>query len=162
LPCSSGMAPGELGFAYHRPPMSSNPYQAPQALPPTAQPFAGGAASPPLFILAAVGAGLASAYWGTLALLLGVGAANGTTSPAQIILPFVLVALYAMRGYQIFNGNVAATRRILWLHGVGGVIAIVQMMSGGLLIVILYTIKVAIHVFGGATAFLAFRSATRR
>lgn len=40
-------------------------------------------------------------------------------------------------------------------------VAVLQIMSGGMLIVVLNAIKVAIHVFGGVTAYLALRSYTR-
>jgi hypothetical protein len=113
------------------------------------------------FLLAAVGAWLAAAYWAALTLLIGVGAVMGSLSGVQIILPVVLVVLYVLRGTQLFKGDPNAARRILWLHGVGGVVAIVQVISGGGLFAILQGIKVAIHVFGGVTAYLAQRSLTR-
>jgi hypothetical protein len=91
-------------------------------------------------------------------LLLGVGAAFGSTSPAQFVLPCVLIVLYAVRGFQLLKGDPNAARRILWLHGIGGIAAIVYMASGGGLIVVLQAAKLVIHVFGGATAYLALRS----
>jgi hypothetical protein len=142
--------------------MTPNPYQAPQALPIPSPRFDAPTGSRSLFVLAAAGAGLASLYWAGLTLLFGLGAAFGSTSPLQMFWPVVLVVLYAVRGFQIFQGNVPATRRILWLHGIGAVAAVVQMVSGNVLLIVLQSIKVMIHLFGGTTAFLAFRSATRR
>jgi hypothetical protein len=141
--------------------VNQNPYDAPRADGPPWQ--AQGAMSATTnrgpFILAAVGAWLASAYWAALTLLIGLGAAIGTTSPAQIVLPCVLIVLYAVRGLQLFKGDPNAARRILWLHGIGGLAAIVYMASGGGFIVALQGVKLLIHVFGGITAYLALRAA---
>jgi len=133
-----------------------NPYQPPGDYAPSGAAVAAVNRGP--FILAAVGAWLAGAYWAAITLLLTFGVATGTVSGAQIILPCILIALYAMRGWQLFQGDPAAARRILWLHGVGGVAAIVQMMAGGPIIVVLNSIKVLIHIFGGITAILAQRA----
>ena len=111
-------------------------------------------------LLGAVGALMAIPVAAAITLLLTFGVATGTVSGAQIILPCILIALYAMRGWQLFQGDPAAARRILWLHGVGGVAAIVQMMAGGPIIVVLNGIKVLIHIFGGITAILAQRAFT--
>ena len=73
------------------------------------------------YILAAVGAGLTSLYWAALALLIGVAASTGSGSPIQAILPFILIGLYAYRGYQVFQGMPAAANALLWLHGIGSV-----------------------------------------
>jgi hypothetical protein len=110
------------------------------------------------FILAGIGALAASAYWGLLTVLLFVGVASGGVSPAQIILPCVLVGLYAVRGFQLFQGDPRAASRILWLHIVGGALAIIYVITGSGFWVALQGLKVAIHVFGGVTAYLAKRS----
>lgn len=135
--------------------MNPNPYQAPS---PGGPQYA--ASNRLLFVLAGVGAWLASAYWAALTLLLAFGTATGTVSPLQLALPVVLIVLYAMRGLQLFKGDPAAARRILWLHGVGAVMALVQMSHGGTLWIVLQGIKIAIHVFGGLTAYLAVRSSS--
>jgi hypothetical protein len=140
--------------------MSPNPYQPPSEA--TANPqIATMAGDRNLFILAGVGALLASAYWAALTLLIGVASAVGNVNPAQVILPVVLIVLYALRGFQLFKGNPAAAKRILWLHGVGGVVAVTQIMSGGSLVMVLNAVKVAIHIFGGVAAYLALRSYNR-
>jgi len=113
------------------------------------------------FILAGVGALLASVYWAGLTLLIGVGVASGSVSSMQVILPIVLIVLYALRGFQLFKGDPTAARRILWLHGVGGVMAVIQIASGSTLLVVLQSIKLLIHIFGGVTALLAQREFTR-
>jgi hypothetical protein len=114
-----------------------------------------------LFIVAGVGAILASLYWGGMTLLLLLGAVAGSLSPAQVILPFVLIVLYAYRGFQLFQGNVSAARRIVWLHAVGAAVALLQVLTGGLLVAILHGIKLSINIFGGVSAFLAARSTAR-
>ncbi len=142
--------------------MNPNPYQAPQAPGPQG-PYASPQAGPPadrtMFVLAAVGAGLASAYWAGLTLLIGLGAAFGSISAFQVILPVVLIVLYAVRGVQIFKGDRAAARRILWLHGFGAISAVLQIASGGTLFVVLQGIKILIHIFGGITAYLVQKNA---
>ena len=109
--------------------MAPNPYQPPQA------PFGYPQSAPPenrtMFVLAAIGAGLASVYWAGLTLLIGLGAAMGSASMVQVILPIVLIVLYAVRGLQIFKGDRAAARRILWLHGLGCIAAFMQIAAGG-------------------------------
>jgi hypothetical protein len=138
--------------------MTPNPYEPPRAAGPTA---AVATASRGPFVLAAVGAFLAGGYWALITLLLVAGVAAGSVSGAQIILPVILIALYIARGTQLLRGDPMAARRILWLHGVGGIAAIVQMQSSTGLVVTLQGIKVVIHVFGGITAFLAQRSVSR-
>jgi hypothetical protein len=113
------------------------------------------------FLLAAIGAWLAGAYWAAITLLLMLGVAAGSVSGAQIILPVVLIVLYALRGYQLFNGDPAAARRILWLHVVGGIAATLQMMSGNVILVALNGVKILIHIFGGVTAWMAQRAYAR-
>ncbi len=136
--------------------MQFNPYESP----------APGGAPPPgqdqgrrtAFVLAAIGAGLASLYWAAHTLLVGVAIAAGGVSGAQLILPCVLIGLYALRAFQIWKGDAAAARGVLWLHGIGGVMALLQMFSGSSFLIVLHGIKVAIHVFGGITALRASRS----
>src|SRR5215831_11493637 len=107
--------------------MSPNPYQPPGQYAPQGAPQV----SRTPFVLAAIGAFLASGYWALLTLLIGLAAAMGSISMAQTILPIILIALYAVRGVQIWKGDVAAARRILWLHGLGAIAAVVQMTNGG-------------------------------
>ena len=142
--------------------MTPNPYDPPQSHKQPAATLAvtGAAGDRKLFVLAAIGAGLASLYWAALTLLIGLGVAVGTGSPIQIILPCVLIALYATRGYQLFQGDPAAARRILWLHGIGGAAAFLQMVSVGGFWGALQGVKIVIHIFGGVTAYLALRAYT--
>jgi hypothetical protein len=141
--------------------MSQNPYQPPQPGRDVPVAVAAPVERGP-FVLAAVGAWLASAYWAALTLLLGVGIAVGSVSGVQVILPCVLIALYAWRGVQLFRGDPAAARRLMWLHGFGGVAALMQIASGGGgFIVVLQGLKIAIHVFGGVTSYMALRAAQR-
>lgn len=140
--------------------MSQNPYLAPNPEQGSSNPY--GATPPPVnrtpFVLAAVGAFLASAYWAGLTLLITFGVATGAVSGFQIILPCVLIALYALRGYQLWKGDPAAATRVLWLHGIGGVMAVLQIASGGTILMVLQGIKLLIHIFGGVTAFMAQRA----
>jgi hypothetical protein len=76
----------------------------------------------------------------------------------QVILPCVLIVLYAVRGVQLWKGDPAAAQRILVLHAVGGILAVVQMAGGNPLVMVLQGIKLGIHVFGGVTAHLARRA----
>ena len=78
-----------------------------------------------------------------------------------MIQPCVLIGLYALRGYQLFKGDPAAATRVLWLHGIGGLMAILNIFSGSALLVVLQSIKLAIHVFGAVTAYLAQREFAR-
>jgi hypothetical protein len=111
------------------------------------------------FVMAAIGSGLASLYWGALTLLIGLGVATGNVSGAQLILPCVLIGLYGVRAFQIWKGDPTAAKRVLWLHGVGGALAIFNVATGGGgLIMILQGIKVLIHVFGGITAHRASKA----
>lgn len=71
----------------------------------------------------------------------------------QIILPSLLIALYVMRGVQVFKGDPAAATGLLWLHGIGAVMTLVQLSSGAGPVFVLNVIKILIHVFGGVTAF---------
>jgi hypothetical protein len=138
--------------------MNQNPYQAPSMLVSDPQ---GAVAAPnrTLFILAGVGSLLACAYWAGMTLLLGLSMAMGTGSAFNLFFPVILIVLYAVRGVQILKGDVRATRRILWLHVVGGIAAVAQMLTGNVIVIALNVIKVCIHLFGGTTAMLATRSA---
>ncbi len=141
--------------------MNQNPYQAPGPYAPPATAVAVGAPSRTLFILAGVGALLASGYWALMTLLLVVGMAAGTVSGTTLVFPVILIVLYALRGLQIIKGDVAATRRILWLHGVGAIAAVVQMASGNVILIAMNAIKICVHLFGGTMAWLAHRSASQ-
>jgi hypothetical protein len=140
--------------------MNPNPYQPPAPYP--APPYAVPPTNRTPFLLAAVGAWLASAYWAVMTALLGLGAVMGSGSGTQIILPVVLIGLYAVRGFQILKGDPAAARRILWLHGIGAVAALVQAFGsfalGSALVGALQGMKVVINLFGGITAYYAVRS----
>lgn len=109
-------------------------------------------------VLAAVGAGLASLYWAGLTLLIGLAAAGGATSTYQVLLPCVLIGLYALRGFQLLKGDPNAAKRLLWLHGMGGAMAVLQIANGGAFFVVLQSIKLVIHIFGAITAHFAQRS----
>jgi len=107
------------------------------------------------FLLAAAGAWLAAAYWAALTLLITFGVAAGSVSPLQIILPSFLIALYVMRGVQVYKGNASAATSLMWLHGIGGAFALMQMFSGTGAVFVLQAIKIAIHLFGGVMAYRA-------
>jgi hypothetical protein len=109
-------------------------------------------------VLACIGAWLASAYWVALTLLIVLGVTAGSLAAAQLILPCILIVLYALRGFRMLKGDPAAATSLLWLHAIGGIMAILQLSSPLRSVVVLYSIKIAIHVFGGATAFLAKRA----
>src|SRR5262245_5748909 len=99
--------------------MNQNPYQPPGSYP--ASPYAAAGyprAVPPsgnrtMFVLAAVGAWLASAYWAALTLLIGLSVALGSGSLTSIFLPCILIGLYAVRGFQIIKGDSQAATRIV-------------------------------------------------
>ncbi|HXU80664.1 MAG TPA: hypothetical protein VN914_04665 [Polyangia bacterium] len=131
-------------------PVDPNPYQPPRA------PDDEGRRN--LFVLAAVGAFLASLYWALVTALLAFGIAKGSMEGTALILPVVLVAMYASRGYRIWKGDADAARGILWLHGLGMVMAVIHMTSGAAQVAALHGVKIAIHIFGLITAYLAQRS----
>jgi hypothetical protein len=108
------------------------------------------------FVLAAIGAGLAALFWAGWTLLLASSGASGP-SPTQVILPIVLVVLYGWRGFRLLQGDPTAARSLLWLHGLGGVMAAIGIANGGMLGVI-QGVKLVIHVFGGLTALWALRA----
>lgn len=145
-----------------------NPYQSPFQPPPQSPgPFG----QPPYremsvrpvnrtpFILAGIGSLLTSAYWGLLTLLIGFAAATGNTSAFQLFFPVILIGLYAVRGVQVMKGDPAAAKRLIWLHGVGAVVGLTQLTSRESIVVVLYGVKIALHVFGCVTAYLASRAA---
>jgi hypothetical protein len=135
-----------------------NPYQTPSSADVAQNPLSAFRAK---FMLAAVGAFLASGYWALLTFVLGVGAAAGMNSSFRLLLPCMLIGLYAVRGVQLLKGDLSATTRILWLHGAGGAVAIIQMFqlaSTGPLVLVFQLVKLAIHVFGAVTAWSARRA----
>jgi hypothetical protein len=137
--------------------MSYEPYRPPQDfshLTPTKR--------TPAVVATAVSAGLASVYWLLVALLLGFAAKSGATSPLQVILPFVLVALYGYRGLQAWKGDGAAIRNLLFLHVIGGLMAVYQVMNSAGFAATLNIVKVAIHVLGLVSTGLALRPAPPR
>ncbi len=132
----------------------ANPYQPPDAagFEPRARP------GRTMITLAAVGAWIASAYWAVLTLLILFAASAGAVSYGQIIVPIILIGLYAMRGFQLFKGDATAAGSLLWLHAIGGIMAVIQMASGDSFVVTLQGVKLVIHLFGCFTAFLARRA----
>lgn len=133
-----------------------NPYESPGGAGPES---IGDPARKKIFLLAAVGAGLASLYWAGVTALIGLAvAATDKVSGVQIILPCVLIGLYALRAFQLWKGNASAARSVLWLHGVGGALALFQLASGSSFIIVLNVIKAAIHIFGGITAYRASKA----
>jgi hypothetical protein len=110
------------------------------------------------FVLAAIGAWLASGYWALLTALIGFTVTSGGVSGTQLLMPCVLIGLYGVRGYQLFQGQPSAINSALWLHGIGAIMGIAQMVSGGPIVWLLQGIKVAIHAFGGLTAYNARRT----
>jgi hypothetical protein len=133
-----------------------NPYDPPRAFVGTANPTTRGP-----FLLAGIAALLAAAYWGVLALLILLGVYAGSVSGFRMFFPALLVVLYVMRGLQLFKGDPAAAKRLIWLHAVGAVVAFVQIFEGAGFIVVLLGVKVAINVFGAITAYLAVRAYER-
>jgi hypothetical protein len=113
------------------------------------------------FVLAAVGAWCASGYWALMTLFVGIGVMNGSSSGVGLLLPVILIALYATRGVQIFKGDPAAVRRILWLHGIGALAALSQAAQSQGILAALQGLKVVINVGGLAAAFWALRSLRR-
>lgn len=109
-------------------------------------------------VLAAIGAWAAAGYWALLTALLVFGAAMGSVSGLHVILPVVLIGFYAYRGVQMFKGDRRAARALLWLHGLGGIIAVLNVMSASGLLVVLQGVKVVIHIFGVVTVLMARRT----
>lgn len=127
-----------------------NPYAAP-----TAQPVEDARTrTRTQFLLAGVGACLAALWWGLVAVLAFFGSRTDTP-PLQVVLPVVLVGLYGFRGLQLFKGDVRAAQRLIYLHAVGAVVAILQMSSNLQLVVVFNGVKAAINVFGALTAYWA-------
>lgn len=106
-----------------------------------------------LCTLAAVGAFAAAAYWALLTFLIGVSG----QSPVQMLVPFILIGLYAYRGYQLMKGNVVAASGLIWLHGIGAVMTVIQLAGGAA--PVLLGVKLAIHAFGVVTALLVVNKA---
>src|SRR4051812_3604084 len=118
--------------------MNPNPYEPPRAHETPGYPQAGYANGYPnsggdvvpvnrtMFILAAVGAWFASVYWAILTLLAVIGAAMGGGSFIQVILPCYLIAMYAIRGFQIVKGDPVAAQKIVLLHVVGAIFAVLN------------------------------------
>ncbi len=128
--------------------MSFNPYQAPSQDP---------AREPDgrmrgRFMQAAIAAWLAAGFWAVMTGLIALGVAYGGAAETALILPAVLIGFYAFRGFQVWKGEVAAATALLWLHGVGGAIALFQMSDADTLVTTLNVIKLVIHVIGVVTA----------
>lgn len=126
-----------------------NPYQPPGADVPVPRTTA--------TTLAALGAWAASGYWALLTGLIGLGALVGTVSAMQLILPVVLIGLYAVRGWQLFRGDTRVARNLLLLHVVGGLVSLLEIASGAAVVQVLYGGKLLVHGFGAVTAWLATR-----
>jgi hypothetical protein len=115
----------------------------------------------PFVLLAAIGAGLASASWALMTVIMGLALLSpdsATSSPTMMLGPCLLIVLYAWRGIQIYQGDAGALTRILWLHGLGAVMSVVQFVTGGPLMWLLQGIKISTHIFGLVSAFLARRA----
>jgi hypothetical protein len=110
--------------------------------------------------LAAVGAWAAAAYWSAMALFLSLGAAMGSVSAVQALLPLALIAFYAWRGAQVWGGNRRVATNLVLLHGIGGVMAVLEVATGDWVVKVMYGLKVLIHVFGGFAALAAAREPT--
>ena len=138
--------------------MNQNPYQPPRTS--GDDRFSNGpdGSTRRALLLAAVGGWLAAAYWAAMTLLLGVGVATRHVSGMQVILPLFLIGLYIQRGYRVYQGDAMAAQRLMWLHGIGGAVAVLQMASAGAVLIVFYVVKVLVHVFGGFTAFRAHRA----
>ena len=143
-------------------PMNPNPYESPRVYGAPPSPPSAGTATRTPFILAAVGAWMASAYWALLTVLIGLGVAFGSGSAISVVFPCILIVLYALRGWQLIKGDASAAQRILFLHIIGCVAAFSQMASGDGIVLLLQSIKVLIHVFGGVAAYFARRAAQQR
>lgn len=104
--------------------------------------------------LAAIGGFAAAAYWALLTALIGISG----LSAIQMLLPFVLIALYAYRGYQLMKGNVSAANNLMWLHGIGAVMTVFQLTTGNAAQVLL-GVKIVIHAFGLVTALVVVQKA---
>ncbi len=113
------------------------------------------------FVLAAIGAWSASGYWALMTLFIGFGVMTGSSSGMGLFLPLILIALYATRGVQIFKGDPAAVRRILWLHGIGALAALSQAAQSHGILAALQGLKVVINLCGLAAALWAFRTIQR-
>ena len=108
------------------------------------------------FVLAAVASGLTSAYWSVLTLLILIGAGSADLSPVQVVLPLILIFLYAQRAMRVFNGDRSAANRLIGLHLIGGLMTVMRLAAGGF--IVLYVIKLVIHIFGALTAYWASKT----
>ena len=119
-----------------------------------------------LFFFAGGAAWLAAVWWAVVAAVTLFAVSAGNITPLFLVLPLFLVVAYAVRGAQIMKGDVRAAQRILLLHAVGAVAAILQLSSRRDIVVILNGVKVAIHLLGIGSAYWARRTyvdlATRR
>ena len=85
---------------------------------------------------------------------------GGAIESYQLVMPIVLVALYAMRAYRVYTGDLRSARNLAWLHALGAIVAVVNIVQFNTpIITVLYGIKVVVHVVGGVPAFLLSRSA---
>jgi hypothetical protein len=110
------------------------------------------------FVLAAIGAWCASGYWALITLLIAVGVMSGASSGVGLFFPVILIVLYASRGLQIFRGDPAAVRRILWLHGIGALAAFAQAAQTHGIGAALQGLKVVINLGGLVAALWALRA----
>lgn len=130
----------------------TSPYQppgpSPDALPASRTPF----------ILAGIGGFAAAGYWALLTLILGFAVYSGAggVSTTSVVMPVVLIALYAYRGVLVMRGDPRSAKSLLWLHAVGGLFAAFSLATSiGMFAAFLQGLKVAIHIFGGITAHAA-------
>jgi len=136
--------------------MEPNPYQPPRSPdPPSEQ----AESKRKLFRLAGIGAGLAGGYWALIGAGMALGSASGSISAGSLFAPVLAIAFYGSRAYRIFKGDAgSAVRDLVWLHAIGLIAAAIRMFSGSTLLIALQGVKIAIHIFGGVTAYLAKRS----
>jgi hypothetical protein len=104
--------------------------------------------------VAAIAAFAAAAYWALLTFLIGISG----QSPIQMALPFLLIALYAYRGYQLLQGNVTAAQNLMWLHGIGAAVTVFQVVTE-VAAPVLLIVKLVIHAFGLATSIMVVQKA---
>lgn len=149
--------------------MPSNPYEAPRPTPPgEMQGATQGRPSRTPFILAGIGAVVASAYWAAVTVALWT--ASASRFGFHVVIPCVLMGLCAVRGFQVLKGDFAAAKKLLWIHCLAGalVLTLFEVVSGGTLFIVLQGVRFdlngkvvggAIHVFGALTAYVVARRA---
>jgi hypothetical protein len=139
----------------------NNPYSAPGSGGYPGEPGGGSPSARGTFLLAAIGAWFAAAYWALMTGLYGLGAALGSGSVVNLLLPGVLIVLYILRGMQVLRGDAGAARRLLVLHCVGGAVALLNVAGASSfpLVMGLHCVKLLVHVFGGIGAEMARRAA---